>query len=155
MCMYFISVLAVVAVSGLMLTWGLRGNPAWFIDMPSFLIILIFAVTMLLSTGLLRDFNNAFRLIVRKNAESSVREVRRAIEAVSLTRKVMLAAGGFTVCFSFVLILGGLDDPAALGPSLAVCILTMLYALAFVLILLPLESGLRLKLQDMPQSPQA
>lgn len=152
MCMYFISVLAVVLVSWFMLGFGLGGNVTWFIDAPSLLILLVFAATMLLSTGLLKDFNNAFRLIAKKGAEASVREVKRAIEAVALARKVMLAAGGFTVCFSFVLILGGLNDPASLGPAMAVCVLTMLYALAFVLILLPLESGLRLKLHDLPQS---
>ena len=101
MCMYFISVLAVVLVSWFMLGFGLGGNVTWFIDAPSLLILLVFAATMLLSTGLLKDFNNAFRLIAKKGAEASVREVKRAIEAVALARKVMLAAGGFTVCFSF------------------------------------------------------
>ncbi len=150
--MYFISIVAVLIVSGLMLVWGPgRGNVAWFIDLPSLLLILIFDVTMLLSTGLLKDFNNAFRLVARKKSEESVTEMKRAIEAVVLTRRVTLAAGGFTMLFQLVLIMAYMDDPALLGPMLAVGILTLLYALAIVLVLLPLESRLRLKLQNLLQ----
>ena len=110
--MYFISIVAVLIVSGLMLVWGPgRGNVAWFIDLPSLLLILIFDVTMLLSTGLLKDFNNAFRLVARKKSEESVTEMKRAIEAVVLTRRVTLAAGGFTMLFQLVLIMAYMDDP--------------------------------------------
>lgn len=149
--MYFLSVLGVVVISGyLMLLMMGNLNFVSFIDFPSLLTILLFEVTMLFSAGLLKDFNNAFRLAVRtkRDAETGVpvSELRRAVEAVRLARRVSLAGGVFALLFQIILILHNMSTPEQLGPMLAVAILTLLYALAITLLLLPLESKLRVKL---------
>jgi len=153
MDMYFISVLAVVIVSAFFLLLGGPGPGSgkiyWFIDVPSLLPLILFNVPMLIGAGLFRDFNNAFRFGIRKGGEESLIELKRAIEAVTLVRRVTLAAGGFDLIFQLVLILGMLSSPETLGPCLAVGMLGLLYAFAFVLILLPLESRLKMKLQNM------
>ena len=71
----------------------------WFIDLPSLLPLILFNITMLLSAGLLKDFNNAFRFVVRTDQEESLTKLRRSIEAVRLARRVTLAAGGFDLFF--------------------------------------------------------
>lgn len=149
--MYFLSVLGVVVISGyLMLLMMGNLNFVSFIDFPSLLTILLFEVTMLFSAGLLKDFNNAFRLAVRTKRDTEtgvpVSELRRAVEAVRLARRVSLAGGVFALLFQIILILHNMSTPEQLGPMLAVAILTLLYALAITLLLLPLESKLRVKL---------
>ena len=148
--MYFISIVAVVCISGFLLMLG-QGSVVWFIDMPSLIVILLFDITMLFSAGLVKDFNNAFRMVLRTGKDESVTEMKRAIEAVGLVRKTTLAAGVFSMIFGLIMAMGQLGNPELLGPNLAVASLTLLYALAFILILLPLESRLRMKLQNLLQ----
>jgi len=148
--MYFISIVAVICISGFLLMLG-QGSVVWFIDMPSLIVILLFDITMLFSAGLVKDFNNAFRMVLRTGKDESVTEMKRAIEAVGLVRKTTLAAGVFSMIFGLIMAMGQLGNPELLGPNLAVASLTLLYALAFILILLPLESRLRMKLQNLLQ----
>ena len=129
----------------------LMGGVAWFIDMPSLMVILLFDITMLFSAGLVKDFNNAFCMVLKTGKDESVTEMKRAIEAVGLVRKTTLAAGVFSMIFGLIMAMGQLGNPELLGPNLAVASLTLLYALAFILILLPLESRLRMKLQNLLQ----
>lgn len=148
--MYFISVAAVVVVSGFLLMVG-NGNVVWFLDVPSLLVVLLFDSMILISSGLTKDFNNAFRMALKNGKEKGLSEIKRAIEAVALVRKTTLAAGVFSMIFGLIMAIGQLDDPAMMGPNLAVASLTLLYALAVVLILLPLESRLKMKLQNLLQ----
>lgn len=153
--MYLFSVLGVIVVSAFFLItggpWPGSGKIYWFIDFASLVPLILFNVPMLLGAGLLKDFNNAFRFGIRKEGEESLIELKRAIEAVALVKKVTLTAGGFDLIFQLILILGMLSDPQTLGPCLAVGMLGLLYAFAFVLILLPLESRLKMKVQSMLQ----
>ena len=55
-----------------------------YIDTISLLILLFVAIPVLISTGLLKDFNNAFKLGLSRKKEATIREVKRAIEAVVL-----------------------------------------------------------------------
>ncbi len=148
--MYLISVVAVVVVSGLLMVMG-KGDVMWFIDLPSLLVILLFDGMLLFGAGLVKDFNNAFRMGFGKGGEEGLPEIKRAIEAVALVRKTTLAAGVFSMVFSLILAMRYLADPERIGPTLAVASLTLLYALAVVLILLPLEARLKMKLQNLLQ----
>lgn len=152
--MYFISVLALIITSIFFFIVGPgKGSNMiyWFIDLPSLLPLILFNITMLLSAGLLKDFNNAFRFVGRTDQEESMAKLRRSVEAVRLARRVTLAAGGFDLFFQFILILGRMDSPEMLGPYIAIGMLGLLYAFAFVLLLLPMESRLQIKLQNMLQ----
>ena len=151
--MYFLSFLGVVLISAFMMMLStVGGGLVYFLDFTSALVMLLFGSTILLSAGLLKDFNNAFRLVVRmgREKESAVSEgeLRRAIEAVRLAIKTMLTGGVFSFLFTCVLIMVQLDTPEKLGPMLAVGMLVLLYGLAVVLILLPLEARLRVRLSD-------
>jgi flagellar motor component MotA len=152
--MYFLSFLGVILISALMMMLSTGGNGlVYFLDFPSALVILLFGSTILLSAGLLKDFNNAFRLVVgiRQEKENKVSEMelRRAVEAVRLAIKTMLTGGVFSFLFTCVLIMMQLNEPSKLGPMLAVGMLVLLYGLAVVLVLLPLEARLRVRLHDM------
>ena len=60
-------------------------------------------------------------------------------EILSCLQKVAIPCGALIMLFEFIIILGSLDDPSTLGPNLAVCILTMLYAVIVYLIVTVLK----------------
>ena len=65
--MYFISILAVV-IASVILSFSLTLSVSFknFLDFPSLLLILLLSIPILISSGLLRDFNNAFRIAIGK-----------------------------------------------------------------------------------------
>lgn len=143
--MYLISILALVAAMiGMCFFEGL--SPAWLIDTPSILLILLITIPMLLSAGLLKDFNNAFRFVVGKKKVENIKELRRSVEAVSLAIKVTLFSGVLISVIQCVVILGTLDNPEKLGPMLCVSILAVVYALGLSLLMLPLRTQLQVKI---------
>lgn len=155
--MYIISILAVIIISRLLTTGNTGG---WLFDYLTITVMLLFDFTLLAGTGLLKDFNNAFRLSIRRrNGKESLSELRRSIEAVRLTRKVTLASGMFFLFFEAAQILMKVnwDEVASgssgtdLGGMLATGLSAPLYAAAIILILLPMESILRLRLWDMQE----
>ena len=146
--MYILSILSVIAM--FLLTIGMSsagiGVISYYIDMPSLIILLILCFPMLISSGLLKDFNRAFHIVMSKNRETSLNEIKRSIEAVDLVIKILTIGGAFIAVASFILVLALVETPEQLGPNLAVTILSLVYALAFALILLPLKSRLKVKM---------
>ncbi|MCM1136473.1 MAG: hypothetical protein NC400_12970 [Clostridium sp.] len=147
--MYLLSILCVIIMTGFMgiMVGGVASLVNLF-DVISLLLLLLLTIPILVSGGLLKDFNNAFRLGMGKRAASSLIELKRAQEAVSLAIKVFLASAGFIFAVSGALILFTVDDPAALGPNIAVDLIVLVYSFAVVLVLLPLQSRLNVKIQE-------
>ena len=148
--MYFISIITVILGTCLMCMFGGGGfgGLIFFIDGMSFLILLVLTVPMLVASGLLKDFNSAFRLSVIKSKIKNMSEIKRAIEAVDLVMKVLITAGAFIAACLFIMIMHTLDDPSTLGPKTAVASVSLIYALAMNLFLLPLKSRLKIRLQE-------
>ena len=143
--MYLLSIACVILMTGVLgFVSGMDvGN---LFDGISLLLLLLFLIPMLVSGGLLKDFNNAFRLGIGKRQPASLMELKRAKEAVSLAIKVSLAASTFNGVMSSALVLFVVDDLASLGPSMAVSLIVLIYGMG--LILLPLKSRLNLKIQE-------
>ena len=156
--MYFISILAIILVTIILgSSWGFSPffGLTGFVDLPSLLIILLICIPLLISSGLLKDFNNAFRIALSKKAEYGLIEIKRAIEAVSLTIKTLLCAGTFLFAASLLQILKMFSDPAELGPHIAVSLLTLIYTLIFALMLLPIKSILNIRIIEfMPEQAE-
>lgn len=120
-----------------------------YIDTISLLILLFVAIPVLISTGLLKDFNNAFKLGLSRKKEATIREVKRAIEAVVLFQKVIITTSIFSFLFCMIIILIQKPEYDNLLASIAVNILSPLYATVIALLLQPMEVNLKLRLQDM------
>lgn len=167
--MYLLSFLAVVIVSLFTIATtsiGLTGNlsEAYLIyfDVWSFGILIILCFPILISSGLVKDFNNAFRLTVKvksktdteqeekkRETEVSLPEIKRAIEAVVLVRKVLIAGGTFIVLLTVTFILAYFtSDSDALGNTIAAALLPLVYAFAADIFLLPIEVRLKVRLND-------
>ena len=121
----------------------------YYIYPISLIILLLVGIPVLISTGLMKDFNNAFKLGLSKKKEGTIRDVKRAMEAVALFQKVIITTGIVAFLMSVVLILVQKPVYDKLMPSMAVAVLAPLYASVIALILQPIEVSLKLKLQDM------
>ena len=149
--MYLLSIISVILVTGFMcvMSFGVDGNyVASFLDFSTFLFLILFLIPLLISGGLLRDFNNAFRLGIGKKAPTSLTELKRAKESVSLTIKIMLILSVFTCAIQGILIIYDVDDPAILGPNFSVDMLSLVYGMGIALILLPLQARLNVEIQE-------
>ena len=145
--MYVLALIAVFASVFLMtgMMAGGMGNFIIFVDFPSLILVLIILIPGLASSGLLRDFNNAFSVALGKKKNKTLLEMKRAREAVELARKTLVATGVFTFLFALVVILRTLDNPEALGPNVAVALLTFIYAEILNILLLPISSKIKVK----------
>ena len=125
---------------------SLRGI-IFFVDPPSLIIILVLAVPVLFRGGIWKDFLRAWKLL-KKNYTCHLSEIRRSLDAVEMMQKQLVYAGIISMLLSFVHVLGRLSDPATLGPNVAVAILTMLYAVIFEMLLLPLQIEAKRRIVD-------
>lgn len=114
-----------------------------FLDTPSLVLITAFTIVILWAAGRGQDLCRAILLVMSGKEAVSEDEIEAAVEAVRITRKAMLYSSIFIATFSFIVILHHLDDPAFLGPQLAVAILTVFYGIAGAMITLPIESRLK------------
>lgn len=122
------------------LIWStfLSGSPAYYMDIPSLIIILTFSIPMLMASGLLPDFLRGFKIMGQKENTFSTIELKKTREAISLMIKLLLLSG---ILGTMIGILAILINPAyKLGPNIAVSLITFVYSTFFVFILLPIKS---------------
>lgn len=84
-----------------------------YMDVTSLLILFILCIPILISSGLVKDFNNGFRILFKKGKQTNLAEIKRAVEAVELTMKILLYSGMFSFLFSVVIILDISKDIAS------------------------------------------
>ncbi len=149
--MYLLSILSVILLTVVMCatSFGMDGSYVLrFLDGYTILYLILFLIPLLISGGLLKDFNHAFRLVIGRKEAKSLIELKRAKESVSLTIKILLILSVFICAIQGVFILYNMDDPLMLGPSFSVSMLTLIYGMGITLILLPLQARLNMKIQE-------
>lgn len=149
--MYLLSFVSVILLTGVMCANSFGSNISFFArvrDFPAAFLLVLFLIPLLISAGLLRDFNNAFRLGIGKKTAESLLELRRAKESVSLTIKIMKSLSVFICAIQGIVILYKLHDLSALGPYIVTALLSLIYGMGIVLILLPLQARLKIKIQE-------
>lgn len=119
----------------------------FFLDPPSLIIVLVLTVPILFTGGMWKDFLRAWKLL-RKSYICHLSEIRRSLDVVEMMQKQLVYAGIISMLLSLVHVLGRLSDLASLGPNIAVAILTMLYAVVFEMLLLPLQMEAKRRIID-------
>lgn len=151
--MYILEIAAVI-VSALLMSAtskaGLGGLGHYF-DLVSLLTLLVLCVPILISSHLFKDFHKAFSLVLGKKKESSLTEIKRALEAVDLVMKIFLYGGGFIFLFACIIILRDVENIQLWGMNFATATLSLLYALTVNILLLPLKSRLKIKMMEFMQ----
>ena len=149
--MYFLSMIGVILMTVVMCwcTMGLNGNYAVrYLDFNAILFFVLFLIPLLLSAGLLKDLQNAFRLGIGRKKAENLTELKRAGEAVSLTIKVVLVLSVFICAVQGVYVIYNMTDLAHLGPSFSVVLLSMVYGMGIALVLFPLQARINVKIQE-------
>ena len=117
----------------------------FFIDFPSLVLILLFLIPGLAIMGEWKDFIRAFSVGIRKY---SLLELKNIIGAVGAAQKLTVYGALFGVILSAIMIIANLNDLDKLGPNLAVCFLTGLYAIVVEFFLLPLKLNAERKMNE-------
>lgn len=149
--MYLLSIICVILLTGVMcvISFGLDlSYVARLVDFPTVCLLLLFLIPLLISGGLLKDFNNAFRLGMGKKVAESLMELKRAKESVSLTIKIMLSLSVFVCAVQGIGVIYSMNDPWLLGPYFSMSLLSLVYGMGIALILLPLQARLNIKIQE-------
>ena len=154
--MFLLSLLLLLIFSVYYICALLGGHVAYYIDPPSMLLLFLITIPVLMSAGLFKDFNNAFRFSARRKPDCSRRELERAIEAVRLTIKTLWAGSvlNVTIALIYAFILNA-QNTETLLPYLSVSIIPLLYASFFVILLLPMQSRLKLRLDELSDQTES
>ena len=99
-------------------------TPLAFVNIPSVLIVFGLIGGGVIASG--RSILNLISINWNKNATSE--ELYAASEFYRYMKTLAMGSGYVGTLIGAVLMLGNIKDPAAIGPSLAVAILTILYA---------------------------
>ena len=144
--MYLIGIIAVVILSVVFMLCGFSGagigGLIYIVDAPSILIVFIITVAVLLLAGYGKDVLKAFVFTGKKKDNVNVAELKRCMEAISLTIKTVLLSGILATILGMMMILNKGVDQANLGASFSVSLITILYAIMISLILMPVKSRL-------------
>lgn len=116
-----------------------------FIDIPSVLIPLSITVFVLFASESLWDFGEAFRIVYGKK-EYTENQMKLAWTAMKTVLYTVPLSGLFSFLVSSVTIIGLLNDPAVLGPNMAIAILSLFYCAIIEILLMPTAVRLKKKL---------
>ena len=115
------------------------GDLTMFIDIPSALIVLGFTIGALIfaRAGIPNMFGAAF------DAGATAEQLQAAARGWTQARTYSVASGIIGTMVGFVIVLKNLDDIGAIGPGLAIAIITVFYGLVLGYgICLPMQSRL-------------
>ena len=117
-----------------------------FIDIPSFLLILLVLIPGLIIMGEWKDFIKSFSVGIK---DFNLLELKNIILAVDAAQKLTIYAALFSIISSAIIILVKLStDSQLIGPNLAVCFLSGFYAIIIEFLLLPLRLNAERKMNE-------
>jgi flagellar motor component MotA len=121
-------------------------TPLVFVNVPSLVIVLGLTFFALLASG--SKIVSLLSLLTRKDVLPD--ELHDASYTVFMAGRYSMSAGVVGVLIGLVLMLGSMDDPAAIGPSMAICLLTALYGVILkYFIYAPILHRIEAKIQEL------
>ena len=106
-----------------MTLWAMEFNVTTFVNVPSIMIVFGLTFFGLLASG--RKIIAALSAVADKHADEE--QLYDASDTFIQAGSFSMAAGWVGVLIGLVLMLANLEDPAAIGPAMAICLLTALY----------------------------
>ena len=137
----------IVLILSAVLSGGVR-SIAYYLDIPSALLVFILIFLFLATSGVLKDFFRGFRMIFKGADAYTTEQIRRAYLAHRFAAKSALIAGPIGTTVGVINILARIDDLSLWGPNLAVAILTVLYSFLLTAVFLFVQLRLKLMLES-------
>ena len=138
----FVSILVAIMVGG-------GSNFGNIIDIPSILIVFGCTIGALLFSG--RSITDAFNPLFSRNilCSNDGESLWHASETWHEAEKYFVGSGFVGFLIGCIIMLANIEDPAAIGPGMAIGILTVLYGTFFkYLICKPIAAYLRMKANE-------
>ena len=137
--------LLVIGLFGIMVVGG--SQIVYFIDAPSFIMVLAIQLIILAAGGQIGSFVKAFKLVFRRKslADSEIIEnVAKCEYAIKIAQKAALLGGVISSIIGFVTVFAIVwrDAYDVLGPNMAVAVLSLFYGVLFALLLIPIQGRL-------------
>ena len=145
--MYILSVIVVIVSVFLLASAGEAGVFGIF---HFFDIVSIF-ISMMVASGLLKDFNNAFRLTIGKKNAKSILELKRAKEAVKFAGKLFIMSGFLGTLMGIIMVGYSCSTIKSIMINMSVALLTMFYGLVLYILLLPIQLRIEIKISEFMQ----
>lgn len=122
------------------------GNLMSFIDVPTFVVVVGLAAWSLLVTNLKPGSRRALNAALG-TGQATESDLQAGFRLVRAVRVGALAGGGLAATAGLIRMLTHLDEPAQIGPGMAMLLLGLLYAVLLAyFILLPLQAGVERRL---------
>ena len=130
------TILGYILASGFVI-WGMEFDFKTFLNVPSILIVVGGSFGLTLMSFPLSDTANFGRyawycVVPPKHGvdrEKVISDLEKGIFMCKRIKEYVIACGWVGVLIGLVLMLKHLDDPAAIGPAMAICLLTALYGI--------------------------
>lgn len=138
-------ILLVIFLFIIVLISGGVGQLIWFIDAPSLLAVLGIQLISLAASGQFYNFFRGFRLTFAPKSvpiEELPSLAQRSEHAVGLGIKITILAGVLSSLIGFVVTMQNLSRPETIGPTLAVCVLTLFFACLIALFMYVIKGRL-------------
>ena len=151
--MYILSVIVVIVSVFLLASAGEAGvfGIFHFFDIVSMLIVIIIFISMMVASGLLKDFNNAFGLTIGKKNAKSILELKRAKEAVKFAGKLFIMSGFLGTLMGIIMVGYSCSTIKSIMINMSVALLTMFYGLVLYILLLPIQLRIEIKISEFMQ----
>ena len=152
----------IATITGIILAWGfviwgMEFNAATFLNVPSILIVAGCSFGLSLMSFPLSDNVNFVRyasycIVPPKHGayrEKVISDLEKGIFMCKRIKEYVIACGWVGVLIGLVLMLNHMDDPAAIGPAMAICLLTALYGILIgYFFFLPIGTKLQMRLDE-------
>ena len=145
----------ILAVSMVLFGMGFDFNT--FIDATSILIVVGGATGLTIMSFPLRDVVNSPRYLwycvvppkPGVDRDKVISDLEKGIFYFKRVKEYVIACGWVGVLIGLVLMLKYMDDPAAIGPAMAICLLTALYGiLGGYFVFIPIRTKLQVRLDE-------
>ena len=107
-----------------------------FIDLPTLILIMLIFIPGLLIMGEWKNFVRSFSVGIKTY---SLLELKNILGAVIAAQRLVIFGSLFSMITALIILLGRLDPPSAIGPYLAVSLLSGFYGVVLEFFLFPLR----------------
>ena len=130
-----------------MFTKGCLEKSLLFIDLPSFIIILVSFLILGMGSGV-KDFFAGYERARKRCVDS--KGIKMSLASIAAFRKIIINWSVIGFLIGAVIMMSCLDDLSAIHRGFSAATITIYYGIAFILIFcLPLEMRLKLRLAEL------
>ena len=140
--MYFLSIVLFIIV--LCLTCFISGGTLLaFVDWPSLILVLLMTVSILAGSGVIKDINRAFKMVLTRKWDVTLNELKRAEHGITTLMKTLRVTGLLLTVISFIQAFSWRQDIEDMLMCSAVALLPAFYALLLYMLMIPIDTKIK------------